>query len=361
MGRARELAERGRYTAAPNPLVGAVISLGGRVIGEGWHERAGGDHAEVSALKSCKTTPRGATMYVSLEPCNHHGRTPPCTETIIQAGIGRVVVGHLDPNPSMRGRSVEVLREAGIEVEVLEESSFERQNERFFHRMRTGLPFVHLKLAATLDGRIAASGGDSKWITGEKARLRAHLLRAEAGAVLVGATTATTDDPLLTARGVPGEPPRTTRVVLDPHLKLGPRSRLLMTADESPVIIFTTEEAGDDRGQSLERAGAEVISVPATNEGLDLSIVLEELARRDISGVLVEGGGETARRFVERGLVNKLTLFYAPKLLGSNGVPMMGALEVSRVAEAPKFSVDNLEMVGDDVAVTLYPREPGRR
>lgn len=134
-----------------------------------------------------------------------------------------------------------------------------------------------------------------------------------------------------------------------------------MTADESPVIIFTTEEAGDDRGQSLERAGAEVISVPATNEGLDLSIVLEELARRDISGVLVEGGGETARRFVERGLVNKLTLFYAPKLLGSNGVPMMGALEVSRVAEAPKFSVDNLEMVGDDVAVTLYPREPGRR
>ena len=357
MDRARELAERGRYTAAPNPLVGSVISLEGRVIGEGRHERTGEAHAEVAAIESCKTPPRGAVMHVSLEPCNHYGRTPPCTEAIIRAGIGRVVVGHLDPNPRMRGRSVEVLREAGIEVEVLEEPSSERQNERFFHRMRTGLPFVHLKLAATLDGRIAASGGDSKWITGEEARLRAHFLRAEAGAVLVGATTAVTDDPLLTARGLPDEPPRITRAVLDPHLKLGPESRLVATAEEGPVLIFTKQEARDGREKSLERAGAEVIPVPESKEGLDLGIVLEELARRDVSGVLVEGGGETARRFVGRGLVDKMTLFYAPKVLGSDGVPMIGALGVSSVAEAPGFSVESVEMLGDDVAVTLYPPE----
>ncbi len=361
MERARELAERGRYTVAPNPLVGAVVSLDGHVIGEGWHERAGKDHAEVVALKDCEVSPRGATMHVSLEPCNHYGRTPPCTEAIISAGIGRVVVGHLDPNPKMSGRSVEVLREAGVEVEVLDDPSFEIQNEQFFRRMRTGLPFVHLKLAATLDGRIAAAGGDSKWITGEEARLRAHLLRAEAGAVLVGTTTAIADDPSLTARDVPDEPPRITRAVLDPHLKLEPESRLVKGAGENPVLIFTTEEAGNNRGKSLEKAGAEVIPVPAANEGLDLIRVLEELARRDVSGVLVEGGGETARRFVGRGLVDKMTLFYAPKFLGSDGVPMMGAIGVSRVAEAPEFRVENLEPAGDDVVVTLYPLESKQR
>ena len=361
MDRARELAERGRYTAAPNPLVGAIVSLGGLVIGEGWHERTGSDHAEVVALENCNAAPRGATMYVSLEPCNHYGRTPPCTEAIIQAGIGRVVVGHLDPNPKMRGRSVEVLREAGIEVEVLEEPLFAKQNERFFHRMRTGLPFVHLKLAATLDGRIAAPGGDSKWITGEKARLQAHLLRAEAGAVLVGATTAATDDPLLTARDVPEEPPRITRAVIDPHLKLGAESRLVATADENPLLVFTSREAKDGGERSLETAGAEVIPVPGSKDGLDLVAVLEELSRRDVGGVLVEGGGETARRFVERGLVNKLTLFYAPKLLGSDAVPMVGALGVASVAEAPEFSIENVEIVGDDLAVTLYPKDPERR
>ena len=362
MERAREIAERGRYTAAPNPLVGAVVSLDGRVIGEGWHERAGKDHAEVVALKDCEGSPRGATMHVSLEPCNHYGRTPPCTEAIINAGIGCVVVGHLDPNPKMSGRSVEVLREAGVEVEVLDDPSFEIQNEQFFRRMRTGLPFVHLKLAATLDGRIAAAGGDSKWITGEEARLRAHFLRAEAGAVLVGATTAIADDPNLTARDVSVEPPRITRVVLDPNLKLEPESRLIRSAGENPVLVFTTEEEVENgRGKSLEKAGAEVIPVPAANEGLDLICVLEELARRDVSGVLVEGGGETARRFVERGLVDKMTLFYAPKFLGSDGVPMMGALGVSRVVEAPEFRVENVEPAGGDVVVTLYPLESKQR
>src|SRR5215211_1381390 len=228
---ARCLAERGRYSVAPNPLVGSVVARDGSVLSEGWHSRAGEDHAEIVALGKAGGASRGATMYVTLEPCNHYGRTPPCVEAILQSGISRVVVGHLDPDPRMRGRSVGLLREAGITVEVLDDFVFNRQNEQFFHHMRTGRPFVHLKLATTLDGRIAAAGGDSKWVPGELARLRAHELRAEAGAVLVGANTARTDDPMLTARDLPTTPPLITRVVLDPHLTMSPERKLANTTD----------------------------------------------------------------------------------------------------------------------------------
>ncbi|MDQ3238269.1 MAG: bifunctional diaminohydroxyphosphoribosylaminopyrimidine deaminase/5-amino-6-(5-phosphoribosylamino)uracil reductase RibD, partial [Actinomycetota bacterium] len=206
MDRARSLAERGRYTTAPNPLVGSVVVRDGEILGEGWHARAGGDHAEVAALNANGSTASGATMYVTLEPCNHQGRTPPCTRAIMDAGIERLVVGHLDPDPRMRGKSVEILRHAGLEVEVLDDGLFERQNEQFFHYMRSGRPFVHLKLAASLDGRIATRTRDSRWVTGEAARQRAHSLRAEAGAVLVGAGTVRADDPLLTPRGLRDKP-----------------------------------------------------------------------------------------------------------------------------------------------------------
>ena len=355
MDLARDLAERGRYTVAPNPLVGAVVARDGSVISEGWHVRAGDDHAEVDALRDAGEGARGATMYVTLEPCNHHGRTPPCTDALLRAGISKVLVGHLDPDPRMRGKSVEVLREAGVEVEVLEESVFERQNEQFFHYMRTGRPFVHLKLATTLDGRIAASGGDSRWVTGEAARSRAHELRAEAGAVLVGAGTVRADDPLLTPRGLPQEPPRTTRVVLDPHLTTSPQSRLARTAGEAPVIVFAQEVALDGREKGLVGRGVEVVGAPGKSNGLDLGFVLDELGGRGVRGVLAEGGGETAARFVEAGLADKLTLFYAPKLVGSGGVPMIGALRVTRMAEALRFSVVGAETVGGDVSITLYP------
>ncbi len=361
MDLARRLAERGRYTVAPNPLVGAVVARDGTAISECWHARAGGDHAEIGALQGVGQAARGATMYTTLEPCNHHGRTPPCTEAILRAGIARVVIGHLDPNPKMRGKSVEILRGAGVEVEVLDDPSFERQNEQFMHHMRTRRPFVHLKLAATLDGRIAAAGGDSKWVSGEAARLRAHQLRAEAGAVLVGANTVRTDDPLLTARGLPERPPRITRVVLDPHLTTASDSRLARTAREAPVLVFAEEGALDGREEELEALGVEVVAAPRSSEGLDLAYVLQELGRRDIRGVLVEGGGETATRFVGQGLADKLTLFYAPKLVGSEGVPMIGALRVTKMAEALRFSVSKVEAIGEDVAVTLYPtREEDR-
>ncbi len=357
MDLARNLAERGRYTVAPNPLVGAVIARDGTVIGEGWHVRPGEDHAEAMALRQAGDAARGATMYVTLEPCNYHDRTPgpPCAEAVLRAGIARVVVGNLDPNPRMNGKSVALLRDAGLEVEVLDDPVLVRQNEQWFWAMRTGRPFVHLKLAATLDGRIAAAGGDSRWVTGEAARRRAHQLRAEAGAVLVGANTIRTDDPLLTARDLLAGPPRITRVVLDPHLTTSPESRLARSTQEAPVLIFADGGAPAERRESLRTLGVEVVATPLSSEGLDLPYVLGELGRRGIRGVLVEGGAETAARFLEQGLADKLTLLYAPKLVGSEGVPMIGALRVTKMAEALRFSVSSLEKLGGDVAVTLYP------
>jgi diaminohydroxyphosphoribosylaminopyrimidine deaminase/5-amino-6-(5-phosphoribosylamino)uracil reductase len=355
MDLARRLAERGRFTVAPNPLVGAVVVRDDEVVGEGWHARAGEAHAEVRALGAAGDAARGSTLFVTLEPCNHHGRTPPCVEAVIGAGVARVVVGSLDPDRRMRGRSVEMLRGAGIDVEVLDDPASERQNEQFFHRMRTGRPFVHVKLATTLDGRIAAAGGDSKWVTGEAARRRAHELRAEAGAVLVGAGTVRADDPTLTARGLPEDPPAVTRVVLDPRLTTGPDSELARTASKAPLIVFAGAGAPDGRAQPLRDAGADVVVAPMAEGGMDLPFVLDELGRRGVRGVLVEGGGETATGFVEGGLAQKLTLFYAPKLIGSEGVPMIGALRATRMAEALQFRVSEVEKVGEDVAVTLYP------
>lgn len=355
MDRARQLAERGRYTVAPNPMVGAVLLRGDEVIGEGWHARAGGDHAEAAALKATCSDPRGAEMYVTLEPCNHYGRTPPCTDAIIRAGISRVVVGRLDPDPRMSGRSVALLRESGIDVEVLEDPELELQNEQFFTAMKKQRPFVHLKLAATLDGRISASNGDSKWITGEPARSRARSLRAEAGAVLVGAGTVRADDPLLTVRGGEAEPVPVTRVVLDPGLTINPDSRLVQTASESPVVIFTGPQAPAGRVKVLENMGVDVAGAPVVDEELELESVLSELRNRGVRGVLVEGGGETAARFIRRGLVDKLSVFYAPRIIGAEGTPMIGKLRLTRMAEAYGFAVSEVEVVDGDLAVTLYP------
>jgi len=362
MDLARRLAERGRLTVAPNPLVGAVVVRDAEVVGEGWHARAGEAHAEVRALEEAGERARGATLFVTLEPCNHHGRTPPCVEAIVRAGVSSVVVGALDPDPRMGGRSVEMLRAAGVAVEVENDPACGQQNEQFFHRMRTGLPFVHVKLATTLDGRIAASSGDSKWVTGEAARLRAHGLRAEAGAVLVGAGTVRADDPTLTARGLPEEPPPVTRVVLDPRLTIGLESELVRTANKAPLVVFRGEGAADGKAEELRGRGVDVVAAPTVGGRIDLRFVLTELGGRGVRGVLVEGGGETATGFVEEGLADKLTLFYAPRLIGSEGVPMIGALRATRMAESLRFRVSEVEKVGEDVAVTLYPArgEEGR-
>jgi len=358
MDRARELAERGRYTAAPNPVVGAVVVRDGVVVGEGWHARAGGPHAEPIALDAAGERSRGADLYVTLEPCNHQGRTPPCTNAILRAGISRVVVGHLDADPRMRGRSVALLREAGVEVEVLEDARLARQNEQFLRSMATGRPFVHVKLASTLDGRIAAANGESKWITGEAARKRAHELRAEAGCVLVGAGTARADDPLLLPRDLDGEPPRMTRAVLDPNLTLDPKSQLARTAsDESPVLVFALDGASGELDGALRRTGVEVVPTPGSEGVLDLGFVLDELGRRGVRGVLVEGGGETAGRFVEAGLADKLTLFFAPKFLGAKGAPLLGSFVAPGMADVLRYDLHAVERFGSDFAAELYPME----
>jgi diaminohydroxyphosphoribosylaminopyrimidine deaminase/5-amino-6-(5-phosphoribosylamino)uracil reductase len=369
MALARDLAERGRYTAAPNPLVGAVIERRGRILGEGFHARAGEDHAEVAALEDCAEAgedARGTTIHVTLEPCNHHGRTPPCTEAIIRAGISRVVIGHLDPDPRMSGQSVALLRAAGVEVEVLTDPvqtrDLERQNEQFFHYMSAGRPFVHVKLAMTLDGRISSGGGPER-ITGEDSRSRVHLLRAEAGAVLVGAGTARADDPLLDTRYLPSgvESPAVTRVVLDPGLTLDPDSRLARSAGEAPVVVFGAERSLDGRESALREAGVDVVPVPELEFGedrdLDLWFVLDELGRRGVRGVLVEGGGETVGRFAQAGLIDKMTLFYAPRLIGADGVPAVGSLKAGGLSDASGYKVHNVERFEDDVALTLYPGE----
>ena len=358
MQRARELAEHGRYTAAPNPLVGALVIRDGAVVGEGWHARAGGEHAEVRALESSGPGARGADLYVTLEPCNHRGKTPPCTDAILRAGVRRVVAGHLDPNPKMRGRSIDLLREAGVQVEVLDDELFEKQNEQFSHFMLTGRPFVHVKLATTLDGRIAASDGESRWVTGEAARRWAHLLRAEAGAVLVGAGTARTDDPLLTPRGLPEDPPLITRVVLDPRLTLPADGQLARSANAEPVIVFVGEGVDGSHADRLRAMGVEVVSAPVSVGELDLVFVLDELGRRGIRGVLVEGGGETAGHFVDQGLADKLTLFYAPKMLGAEGVPLMGSLKTAGMNELFRFRIETVEKIGEDLCVTLYSSKP---
>ncbi|CAN5896694.1 bifunctional diaminohydroxyphosphoribosylaminopyrimidine deaminase/5-amino-6-(5-phosphoribosylamino)uracil reductase RibD [soil metagenome] len=357
MARARELAERGRYSVAPNPLVGALVVRDDEVIGEGWHVRAGGDHAEVAALKAAGADSHGADIVVTLEPCNHHGRTPPCTDAIIQAGISRVVIGHLDPDSRMRGRSVALLQDAGMEVEVLHDEELDRQNEQFFTAAEKGTPFVHLKLAATLDGRIAAANGDSKWITGEPARIRARELRAEAGAVLVGAATVRADDPLLTVRDGEEQPTSLIRVVLDPNLTTDPDSQLARTAQQSPVVLFTGVAAADERVKRLEGMGVDVVVMPVNDEGLDLDAVLGDLGQRGVRGVLVEGGGETAASFIRDGLVDKLTVFYAPRIIGAEGVPMVGKMRLERMADATGLAVSDVELIDGDLAVTFYPAE----
>lgn len=365
MGLARDLAERGRYTASPNPLVGAVIVRDGNVVGRGWHVRPGELHAEAMALREAGAAARGATIYVTLEPCNHHHYSPgpPCADAIISAGISRVVVGHVDPNPWMNGRSIAVLREAGVEVEVMDDVDFEVQNERFFHHKRTGRPFVHLKLAATLDGRIATASGDSRWVTGAESRAEVHRMRAESGAVLVGAGTARADDPMLNARGTDETPPRIRRVVLDPKVTLSVQSNLARSAGELPVFVFADEGFMDGREDALVAAGVEVVGVRSRDGSLDLPYILEELGRRGVSGLFVEGGGITAAHFVAGGLVDRMTVFYAPKFVGASGLPMLGDLGVGMMSEAHGFRVSGTRRFGEDVAVSLYPveREAGKR
>ncbi|HEY2961329.1 MAG TPA: bifunctional diaminohydroxyphosphoribosylaminopyrimidine deaminase/5-amino-6-(5-phosphoribosylamino)uracil reductase RibD [Pyrinomonadaceae bacterium] len=349
MAQALELAKKGVGQVSPGPLVGCVIvSPAGEVAGEGYYVFEELNHAETIALAAAGERARGGTAYVSLEPHAYHGRTPPCTDALIAAGIKRVVAPIEDLNPKVSGKGFAHLRAAGLEVEtglLAEEAS--QINEAYLHYMRTGLPFVHLKLAVSLDGKIATRTGDSHWVTGPESRCRAHELRHAYDAILVGVGTVATDDPLLTDRaGLPRRRPL-VRVVLDERVRLSPSSKLATTTSEAPVVLF-----GRSEGSDLVNKGVELVNT----DPRDLRLVLQELGRRSIQSVLVEGGARVAGAFIDAKLVNKITFFIAPKIVGGTEAPSaVGGSGVERMTEALQLERVEVTQRGRDIEVTGYP------
>jgi diaminohydroxyphosphoribosylaminopyrimidine deaminase/5-amino-6-(5-phosphoribosylamino)uracil reductase len=354
MRRALALASRGRGRTSPNPMVGTVIAKGGRVLAEGYHHRVGLAHAEVDALEKLGGRAPGATLYVNLEPCDHQGRTGPCTRAVLQSGVARVVVGMVDPNPLVNGRGLRRLRRAGVRVDTgLLESESRRLNEGFVSVMEQGRPFVAIKLAATADGRIATRSGDSAWVTGEPARAFVHKLRATYDAVLIGAGTAARDDPLLTVRLTRGRDP--LRVVVDSRARLSPRARMLREGSSS-VLVAATDRAPASRVRALQRAGAEVLAVRERQGRVDLQALLAALVRRGVLTVLCEGGASLAGALLDAGLADKLCLFYAPKIVGC-GVPMFLAEGAPEMAAARPLHGVRWQAVGEDLLCQGYLAE----
>ena len=326
MSLALSLARRWKGLTHPNPTVGCVVVKEGEIVGLGYHERAGFPHAEVVALDQAGEKARGSTVYVTLEPCTHFGRTPPCTDALIRAGVKRVVIATTDPNPSVGGKGVQKLREAGIEVEIgiLEEEA-KRLNEDFFTFISKKRPYITLKLAQTIDGKIATISGESKWITSVESRRFAHRLRAEAGAVLVGINTVLRDDPSLTVRHFPWER-QPKRIVIDPDLEIPLDSKLVSDKEAPTLIVFSKRNLSKE--EELIERGAELLYM----EEIVLRDLLEELARREIVHVLVEGGAFTVTQFLKEDLWDRLVLFQAPKLMGEGkGIGDLGVDSMEKV------------------------------
>ncbi|PPB81129.1 diaminohydroxyphosphoribosylaminopyrimidine deaminase [Albidovulum inexpectatum] len=348
MTHALGLARRGLGRVWPNPAVGCVIVRDGRVVGRGWTQPGGRPHAETVALQQAGSRARGATAYVTLEPCAHHGRTPPCAEALIGSGVARVVTAIQDPDPRVAGRGHQMLRDAGIVVDtgVLAEEARSLQRG-FLTRVTEGRPMVTLKMAFSLDGRIATAGGESKWITGALARRRVHAMRASHDAILVGAGTVRADDPSLTVRdlGIDHQP---VRVVASGLLDLPLDGMLASTAREVPVWILHGPEAPVERREAWLRAGAELIECPADGTGLGVRSMLAALGARGLTRVFCEGGGQLAAALVEAGLVDEIAVFSAGILLGANGRPGIGALGLDRLGDAPRYCLKGIEVVGQD-------------
>jgi len=349
-------AKRGFGATSPNPRVGAVVVHEGRVISRGYHRAFGTLHAEAQSLKRLpQGRAVGATLYVNLEPCCHQGKTPPCTEAIIQSGIRRVVYGIRDPNPLVNGRGLQALAAAGIEIQgpILEEEAAEI-NRGYLKFRQTGRPWVTLKWAQSLDGRIAAATGDSRWISGPESLKLAHRLRAENDAVLIGINTALADDPQLTVREVKGRNPR--RVILDAHLRLNPEATLFRAAAQAPVFIATQPYPPAEKTKLLEDRGCELIWVPQMKKDeLDLGVLLDELGQRGILYLLVEGGSRVLASFIRQNLFDEIVVVTAPVLLGGDGVPATASLGIERISQAVKLSVRKQKLVGQDMASWLRP------
>jgi len=356
MQRALNLAAQGAGQVSPGPLVGTVIvDANGAIAGEGFYLFDEVKHAETIALEHAGERAQGGTAYVSLEPHAHQGRTSPCTDALIKAGIKRVVAPIEDPNPKVSGRGFAHLRAAGIEVCTgLMADEATRLNEAYIHFMRTGRAFVHLKMAVSLDGKVATATGDSRWITSEQSRARVHELRHQYDAIMVGGRTVRADDPLLTDRSGRKRRRPLVRVVIEQYLHLSPESQLAQTADAGPVMIFAHEEADSESVAALEARGIEVINQQSSV--LDLSGVLQQLGERSIQSVLVEGGPLLAGLLLEAGLVDKVTFFVAPIIIGSQDAPSaIGGGGVEKISEAPELERVEIKQHGRDVEITGYP------
>jgi diaminohydroxyphosphoribosylaminopyrimidine deaminase/5-amino-6-(5-phosphoribosylamino)uracil reductase len=348
MARAIALTDNGRDTATPNPNVGCVIVKDGIVVGEGWHERAGEAHAEVRALEKAGENARGGTAYVTLEPCAHHGRTGPCTDVLVKAGIERVVAALEDPFPQVNGRGIAKLREAGIQVDTgLMADEAREVHKGFLSRVTRGRPWIRIKAAASLDGRIALANGESQWITSEAARRDAHALRARSSAMLTGIGTVVRDDPQLTVRHVACvRQPK--RVVIDNRLEIPLTAKVLQ--GEPPLILTVSDDAG--RRKALEAKGAEVVRVPGDGAKTDLSAVAALLGERQFNEVTVETGTKLNGSLLREGIVDELVIYYAPLLLGDGSMAMFALPEWTRLDQAMRARITDVRMIGPDVRVT---------
>jgi diaminohydroxyphosphoribosylaminopyrimidine deaminase/5-amino-6-(5-phosphoribosylamino)uracil reductase len=361
MARALELAERARGLTSPNPMVGAVVVADGQVVGEGFHAAAGRPHAEVEALAVAGDRARGATLYVTLEPCSHWGRTPPCAPAVLDAGVRRVVAALQDPNPAVAGQGLELLRRAGLTVTVgVLQADAERQNRVFLTAMRQGRPHVTLKAAMTLDGKIADAHGESQWITGEAARREAHRLRSEADAIVVGILTVLRDDPQLTVRLSRPWPREPLRVVLDTQARTPPGARLITagTADRA-VIVVAESAAPADRLRRLGETGATIVTLPRRGDHVSLPELLGHLHGREIRSLLVEGGAEVHGAFLEAGLVDRVAVFLAPRLMGGREAASMIAGGGRSLKDALRLGPLSVQAVGEDLLIEAdVSREP---
>ena len=363
MARALELARRGLYSTEPNPRVGCVVVRDGVVVGEGWHRRAGGPHAEVHALEAAGEAALGATAYVTLEPCGHFGKTPPCADALVAAGVTRVVAAMVDPNPLVAGRGLARLEAAGIRAESgLMAAEAEAVNPGFIKRMRAGLPWLRLKMAMSLDGRTAMASGESQWITGAEARRDVHLLRARSSAMLTGVGTLLHDDPSLTVRleaedlretcGVEA-PIQPLRVVLDSTLRTPPGAKMLALPGRT-LILTAADDA--ERRAALEGAGAEVERLAAGAGGVDLRAALEALARREVNEVMVEAGATLGGALLQAGLVDELVIYLAPHLMGDAARGLFRLPGVESMAQRLALEIRDICAVGDDWRITAIPR-----
>ncbi|HHG73671.1 MAG TPA: bifunctional diaminohydroxyphosphoribosylaminopyrimidine deaminase/5-amino-6-(5-phosphoribosylamino)uracil reductase RibD [Persephonella sp.] len=356
MKEALKLAEKGKGYTHPNPAVGAVIVKDGKIIGKGYHRKAGLPHAEREAIKDAVSKGfdiTGSTMYVTLEPCCHYGKTPPCTEAIIDRRIKRVVVAALDPNPQVSGNGVQTLRKAGIEVDVgvLKERA-EKLNEDFFVYIKEKRPFVHLKTAQTLDGKIATKTGSSKWITGEKARRYAHKLRKEATAVMVGTGTALSDNPGLTVRDYPSKK-QPLRVLIDKDLKVPEHYKIF--DGSSKTIVFASRKAPSKKVEKLEKKGVKVVLLPVKDNRFAVEDLLSSLYDLDVMHLLIEGGKDLITQFIKKGLYDKISVFQAPKLIGEDGLSSVGILGVEDLSQSVNLRVESVKRLGQDIYFELYP------